>query len=98
MTVSPDLLHRLAHLAALHLDPDELPGYRAEFQDLHTYLQCINHASIEDIPDPANCTAIVRRQDLPSNREVLREVERDSAVMDGGYYLFPPQQPGKDTN
>ncbi|MGI6083876.1 MAG: Asp-tRNA(Asn)/Glu-tRNA(Gln) amidotransferase subunit GatC [Acetivibrionales bacterium] len=89
--VDIDTVRKIADLAAIHIDENELEDYAAELDAVIKYMGEIKNLDTNDAKAMEHILHIsnVFREDNANNRNIRSELISKAAVSENGYYKVP---------
>jgi aspartyl-tRNA(Asn)/glutamyl-tRNA(Gln) amidotransferase subunit C len=92
MSLTPEQIQNIAHLARLELSPTEIPGYGESLSrilDLVSQLTAADTASIAPMAHPLADQVQRLRPDAVTSPNERDRIQQNAPQVDGGLYLVP---------
>ncbi len=91
MSLTPDDIEKIAHLARLGIDKDALEPLAADLStmlDLVEQLQAVDTEGVEPMAHPANATLLLR-DDVVTETDQRETLQAPAPATQDGYFLVP---------
>ncbi len=91
MSLTPDDIEKIAHLARLGIDKDALEPLAADLStmlDLVEQLQAVDTEGVEPMAHPANATLLLR-DDVVTESDQREALQAPAPATQDGYFLVP---------
>ncbi len=91
MSLTPDDIEKIAHLARLGIDKDALEPLAADLStmlDLVEQLQAVDTEGVEPMAHPANATLLLR-DDVVTETNQRETLQAPAPATQDGYFLVP---------
>jgi aspartyl-tRNA(Asn)/glutamyl-tRNA(Gln) amidotransferase subunit C len=91
MSVDPDLVRRIAHLARIKVADDDLPHLAAELNSILAFVEELNQVDVEGI-EPMTSVMPMRmkqRSDVVDDGEMADAVVANAPTIEDHYFVVP---------
>lgn len=91
MSIDSDEINRIAHLARLAIDPDDIPGYATNVSNILDLVAQMGNVATEDVTPMAHPLDAQQRlrEDEVTETDQRDEFQRNAPAVENGLYLVP---------